>query len=256
MAAFTSFQNVLPDPNNKIADAGQIGGATNQPAGTAGPGFASVKLSSRQPMLRDITNSGRLLSRAVASHRWTINITYNPMTREQFEPVYNFLIQRRGSLSPFFVSLPQYRLPQNSSFSTWGAQSNGQFLESNSATNAGATSVLLDPESGATYSRSSNGTPAPGDLFTINSTTSNHLKAYRVTRVEDNTYYLSGTTQPSGTSQIRIHFVPGLAKSIEVNAPFKFNDPLIRVIQAGDVQEYSLGNNGLYQFSLNLEEVQ
>ena len=81
MAAFTSFQNVLPDPNNKIADAGQIGGATNQPAGTAGPGFASVKLSSRQPMLRDITNSGRLLSRAVASHRWTINITYNPMTR-------------------------------------------------------------------------------------------------------------------------------------------------------------------------------
>jgi len=249
MAAFNSFQNTLPDPNNTIDSAGQSGG-------TAGPGYATVKLSSQQPMLRDRTNSGRLLSRAVAAHRWKIGITYNPMTRAEFEPVYNFLVQRRGSLNPFFVSLPQYRLPQMSTFSSWGALNSGQFLESNAATNAGATSVLLDPESGATYNKDTNGTPKAGDLFTINSTNSNHLKAYRITRVEDKDDYLSGTAQPSGLTQIRIHFVPGLSKSIEINAPFKFNDPLIKVIQAGDVQQYSLGQNGLYQFSLSLEEVQ
>ena len=32
--------------------------------------------------------------------------------------------------------------------------------------------------------------------------------------------------------------------------------PLIRVIQTSDVQEYDLGTNNLYQFSLNLEEAQ
>jgi len=31
---------------------------------------------------------------------------------------------------------------------------------------------------------------------------------------------------------------------------------LIRVVQTSDVQEYSLGTNNLYTFSLNLEEAQ
>ena len=173
MAAFTSFQNILPDPNNTIDSAGQSGGTT-------GPGFSAVSLSSRQPMMRDRTNSGRLLTRAVSYHKWEIKISYNPMTRAEFEPVYNFLAQRRGSLTPFFVSLPQYRLPQNSSFSSWGATGSGQFLESTVATNAGATSILLDSNSNYTYNKDNNGTPKAGDLFTINSTNSNHLKAYRV----------------------------------------------------------------------------
>ena len=46
--AFNSFQNVLPDVNNTVGDAGQA-------AGSAGPGFASVKFTSEQPMLRDLS---------------------------------------------------------------------------------------------------------------------------------------------------------------------------------------------------------
>ena len=84
--AFSTFQNILPDPNNTIGDAGQV-------AGSAGPGFASVKFTSEQPTLRDRTNSGRLLARAIVSHKWKINISYNPMTRAEFEPIYNFWLQ-------------------------------------------------------------------------------------------------------------------------------------------------------------------
>ena len=81
-----AVQNTLPDPNNQITDAGQSG------SGSTGPGFLSVKFSSIQPILRDRTNSGRIISRAHAYHKWQIGLTYNPLTREEFDPVYNFLL--------------------------------------------------------------------------------------------------------------------------------------------------------------------
>ena len=65
MAAFTGFLDILPDPNNKIGDAGQALGS-----GTAGPGFASVKFSSQAPTQVSRTNSGRVITRRVAGQRW------------------------------------------------------------------------------------------------------------------------------------------------------------------------------------------
>lgn len=242
MASFTDFQNVLPDPNNTLGNAGQV-------AGSAGPGYASVSVTSEQPMLRDRTNSGRILARSVAGHKWKIKISYNPMTRADFEPVYTFLLQRRGPLNPFFVSLPQYRVPRDSTFATYAASTN---LEAISGVNAGATSALIG-RSG--YSNTTNKTPLPGDLFTLNATNSNHKKAYMVTRVETTADYQASATQPSST-QVRIHFTPGLSKAIVTGDDFVFHNPLVKVIMTGDVQEYSLNTNNLYSFSLNLEEVQ
>lgn len=242
MASFTDFQNVLPDPNNTLGNAGQV-------AGSAGPGYASVSVTSEQPMLRDRTNSGRILARSVAGHKWKINISYNPMTRADFEPVYTFLLQRRGPLNPFFVSLPQYRVPRDSTFATYAASTN---LEAISGVTAGATSALIG-RSG--YSNTTNKTPLPGDLFTLNATNSNHKKAYMVTRVETTADYQASATQPSST-QVRIHFTPGLSKAIVAGDDFVFHNPLVKVVMTGDVQEYSLNTNNLYSFSLNLEEVQ
>ena len=87
MASFTSFSNRLPDPNWGLNDAGD-GHASNY---TEGPGFASVTFTSRQPAAVSRTNSGRVTTRAIQGQNWRIKITYNPMTRTQFEPVYAFL---------------------------------------------------------------------------------------------------------------------------------------------------------------------
>ena len=76
-----------------------------------------------------------------------------------------------------------------------------------------------------------------------------------VTRVEDSTDYLSGQAQPS-SSQVRIHFAPGFSKAVGGADDFRFHNPLIKVVLAQDIQEYSLNTNGLYQYSLQLEEVQ
>lgn len=244
MASFTSFTNILPDPNNPIGNAGQ---ALNQ--GRTGAGFASVSLASDQPTIKDFTNSGRILGRAIAAHKWKIKINYNPMTREAFEPIYTFLLQRRGPINPFYVSLPQHSAPKNAAFATFAASSNLLAINNGAP---GATSALIGLSGG--YTIAGNGTPLPGDMFTIDGSNSNHKKAYMVTRVETPDDYLDGT-EP-GTNQVRIHFTPGLSKEIEVNDAFIFNNPLIKVIMTGDVQEYSLNTQNLYSFSLNLEEVQ
>ena len=256
MVAFTDFQNILPDPNNPIAEAGQAGGdgtQNSQPVGTAGPGFATVSLASRQPMMKDRTNSGRLLARAVSYHKWEIKISYNPMTRAQFEPVYNFLAEKRGSLTPFFVSLPQYLTSQNTSFVSWTNANAANLLEAAGTNDPGATSVLV---TNSGYNRTTNGTPSPGDLFNIKGSNSNHLKTYRVTRVEG-ANYRTADSSPGGNTHIRVHFVPGLAKSLtQTTDKLHFKNPLVKVIQTGDVQEYNLNTSGLYQFNLSLEEVQ
>ena len=73
MSDFTSFQNILPDPNNAISYAGDDDSAS---VGVVnGSGFASVKFTSEQPTLRDRANSGRLLSRAIVAHKCKIGMT-------------------------------------------------------------------------------------------------------------------------------------------------------------------------------------
>ena len=150
--AFSNHLNILPDPNNAIGNAGETGG-------TAGPGFASVQLTSDQPTMRDFTNSGRLLARAIARHQWKVNISYNPMTETEFNRVYSFLLHRRGGVNPFFVSLPQYRTPQDSTFATYAASNN---LEAIASYAAGTTQVIISKTG---YNNSTNKTPLPGDLF-------------------------------------------------------------------------------------------
>ena len=243
MATFSSFLDILPDPTNPIGISGQAL-ATNS-GGTAGPGFASVQFSSEAPIQMSRTNSGRVLTRAIAGHKWKINITYNPMTRDQFEPIFNFLLEKNGRLNPFFVKLPQQANSRNAAFTS----ANPTITTATTAA-AGAGFLLQ-----AGHSTTEATQPQPGDMFTItDSNDSLHTKAYRVTRVLSNATYQSGGTQPS-TSQRLVYFTPHLQRAVAQGATCDYT-PLIRVMQTSDIQQYSLGTNNLFSFSLNLEEAQ
>jgi len=233
--SFDNFANRLPDPNYKITEAGE-----NSSSGLAGPGFKTVKFSSEQPTSFSRTNSGRVITRAIVGHNWKINITYNPMTRDQFEPVYNFLLEKRGRLKPFFVALPQY--------SSTRTVTSGTISVVNTHT-AGSTSILVDGFASVT------GGLRPGDMFNIeDSTNSNHKKIYQITRVADDSNKL--TTDTILSNQRRYYITPSLEKDVSNNSTIYYSAPLIRVVQTADIQEYNLGTNNLYSFALNLEEAQ
>ena len=234
--AFTNFANRLPDPNYKITEAGN----QDNENGLAGPGFKTVKFSSEQPTSFSRTNSGRVITRAIVGHNWKINITYNPMTRDQFEPVYSFLLEKRGRLKPFFVALPQYSSSRTTTSGT---------ISVDGAASAGATNIKVDGFGSVT------GGLRPGDMFTItDSNNSNHKKIYQITRVADNSNRL--TTDTIATDERRYYITPPLEKDVSNNSTLVYSEPLVRVVQTADIQEYSLGTNNLYSFALNLEEAQ
>ena len=239
-----AFLDILPDPNNPITYSGSA-----HSSGTDGPGFASVKLSSNFPTAISKTHSGRIISRRLAAQTWNIGITYNPLTRSEFEPIYNFLLMR-GRLTPFFVELPQHLTSRNT-----GTLPTNMLVAAGSA---GATNLTVTGFSSDTYSDK----PLPGDIFTITDTgDSLHTKAYRVTRVEvrgDSGEEYEGTAPTTNTARIWIH--PPLQRTLGSNtSSLNFGQtatkkPKIRVIMTKDVTEYNLGTNNLYQFGLSLTE--
>ena len=233
MPVFTSFSDLLPDPNNKINTAGAV-----DATGTAGPGFAKVKFTSDNTTQVSRTISGRGVTASPSYHKWSFDISYNPMTRSEFDPVSTFLESRRGRLNPFYVILPQHAAPKDSAFAANTLTA--------SATVAGSPTLMINGVS--------TGEPSPGDFFTItDSSDSNHKKAYKVLRVETSATYQSGTTAPTAT-QRRLWTQPPITRAVSAGATVNFVNPKFRVTQKGDTLEYDLDTDNLYQFSLSLEE--
>lgn len=235
-------QNILPDPNNRIHDSGWSGG------GSFGPGFASMTLTSDQKVMKSRTNSGTLISRMISGHTWKLSVSYNPLTREDFEPVANFLLDKRGGLTPFFVSLPNHITTRNASFNTYIASNT---IETSADVAAGNTSMILSGFSGTDYDNS----PQPGDLFNISNGDPVHTKVYKVTKVENYDKYSDANARPQ-TTQRRVHFIPALTKALTAGDDINFSNPKIRVVLSNDVFTYDLGEKNLYQFNLELEEAQ
>ena len=252
MAEFTQFLDILPSPTNPIGDAGQALAVGS--GGKAGPGYASVKVDGEYKTTIDQTNSGRLVSRANAAHSWKIDITYNPMTREEFSPIYSFLLARHGRLKPFYVQLPQHATSQTTGFTKVlqtfnGSDSDGTY----SGYAAGKTWFTVD---NPVYDSATDGYVLPGDMFWISDTTNtNHTKAYKITRVETNADYNSNVGSQPATNHLRLHFTPQLQKFTANNSTIIYNDPKIKVIMT-DLISYQLKTDNLYVFNLTLEEVQ
>ncbi len=201
-------------------------------SGDAAPGFKTVSVTSTSPIMKSRTNSGKLLTRYASYHRFDFSVSYHKLQKSQFMPLYAFLIEKQGSLKPFFVEMPQYQ----------GAGGN---LSAASTSAAGSVSLTASLTSTDT-------SPAIGDLFTIDDdSNSNHTKSYMVTRIE--TYEEYRVTQPS-LEEINIYFTPPLSSSISSGSTVVFDRPLVKVINKSDKQPYTIDQDNLYSIKLSLEE--
>lgn len=237
MTTFNSFSNTLPDPTIAITDAGNI-----DSSGAYGPGFSGVNFRENASSQVSRTNSGRGIHRQQENHYWSFDIKYHPMTRDDFDVIDSFLSTRNSRLNPFFVSLPQYFKSKNTVLATYASTND---IITSSSYSPGIGNMLV-----------SSPYPAkPGDMFNIYDPADiNHLKTYKVTRVETNTLYQAGSTQPTA-SQIRLHFTPPLQRFTTVGAKLIFTKPKFRVMLVGDVRDYDLNTEGLYQYSMSCEEI-
>lgn len=241
MPTFNAFSNILPDPVYRITDQGDI-----DPSGTAGPGFSGLRFASNGETQVSRTNSGRGVARDQEVQFWSFTIKYNPMFREQFDPVDAFLASRNARRDPFFVVLPQYSKPKNATFATWLSTNNFTVKTAVPAGRSFLTAGDLPISSGS---------PRPGDMFTITDpSNANHLKVYKTTRVEDSNRWQAGTAQP-GSSERRIHFSPPLQRNVASGSVLNFLAPKFRVVAKSDIREHELDTDNLYTFSLDVEEI-
>jgi hypothetical protein len=242
MPAFGDFNNRLPDPTFTVNDAGAIDASGNK-----GPGFASVRMASVEQNQVSRTRSGRGVHRGDSGQHWQISIRYNPMTREEFDIVNSFLESRGARKSPFFVVLPQYSKPKNSTFATFVA---ANFIRITQNTASGSPFVVMDANGAAVASW-----PRPGDFFTITDAGDiNHLKAYKVVRVETPSTYQISRGAPAANT-FRIWTDPPLQKFTNSGAQVNFLNPQFRVMMRGDVIEHELDTENTFEFGLDLEEI-
>jgi len=232
-----AFLNILPDPDTEMTEAG-----IDHASGNKGPGFASVSITSNDKVMMNKTNTGRIITRKLATQQWKVKISYNPLTRDEFEPVYNFLLYY-GKLRPFFVRLPQYESSRNSSITTGN-------ITIPSEVSAGAQYITA-----AGFNSTATDAPRPGDMFTVNdSSDSLHQKVYRAIRVETPQTNQHESSINSNTA--RIWTYPNVLRTISTSATLEFGpkNPKMRVIMDKDVVSYSLNTDNLYKFDLQLTE--
>jgi len=151
-------------------------------------------------------------------------------------------MEKRWRLKPFYVVLPQYKEPQTTTSGTISVQG---------SITSGDSNFLIDGMDAAS------GGLKPGDVFNFtDASDSNHKKVYQIVRVASSTDKLASDSTLNTTDERRLYVVPPVQKDVTDNSTIDYGDPMFRVVQNKDVQEYSLGTNNLYTFSLSLEEAQ
>ena len=208
-------QNTLPDPNNRINAAGE------DSSGSYGPGFSSVTLTSQQPTVMNRSNSGLAFRSINKYQKFMVDIKYNSLTKAEFNVVYPFLLQRQASLEAFFVELPQY-----------------------GNTSAGTKNITATAEAGVVeLTLNSNTNINIADMFYITDPNDDsHVKTYKVTKINSNV----------------ITVTPPIQRKIDVSLSgteqANFGTPRMRVVVPGNDIQYSVNAQGLYTFSVKLEE--
>lgn len=208
-------QNTLPDPNNRINAAGE------DTSGAYGPGFSAVTVTSQQPIVMNRSNSGLAFRSINKYQKFMADIKYNKLTKTEFNTVYPFLLQRQASLEAFFVELPQY-----------------------GNTSAGTKNITASADAGSVELTLNNTTNINvADMFYITDPNDDsHVKTYKVTKINSNV----------------ITVTPPIQRKIDVSLSgteqANFGTPRMRVTVPGSDIQYSVNAQGLYTFSVKLEE--
>ena len=189
------------------------------------PAFKSLSITSVQPTLISKAISGRRQARQIGGQYWKMTVSYPPMTRAQFAPIYAFIVAQRGSFESFIVIPTVVSNPLGSAGGTPlvnGASQTGRSLVTDGWTNSTAIFVA-------------------GDYLKL----AGNDKVYMVTA--------DATSNGSGSATISIE--PALVASPANDEAIAFENIPFTVALTTGVQEFSTGTGGLFEFDLDLEEV-
>ena len=179
------------------------------------PVFQSLNLRSNDKTLVSQSVNGRTQSRKLASQYWEFSAVYALMKRAEFMPVYAFIMAQSGQHQTFEIQLPVLDDSQ-------GAASG--VLLATAAHAAGLTSITVDGITGGLLA---------GDMVKFG-----HDKVYMIT----------------ATTTTSIDIMPPLRVGITNDEVVNYQNVTMKVRLKNDVQEFGMGNDGMFNYEVDFIE--
>lgn len=190
------------------------------------PGFRSYTLTSNQPSLVSYSQNGKKQSRLIGGHKWRIRGTYSPMSRDEFMPIYAFLMSQKAQYSSFTLKAP------NDLATPRGVATGSPVVDG-----AGQTGNSLNTTG---WTAGQTGIMKAGDVFTIAGDT----KVYMV--ISD------ANSDGSGNATLSIE--PTLLESPSNSSVITVDDCEFTVSFAGTDLEYDANAPYIYSFTVDFYE--
>jgi len=189
------------------------------PQQPSNPEFNSINIKTNIPTVKSESLSGRVQVRQLGSQKWSMTLSYPPMTRSEFVPIMTTIMQLRGSYGKFTVKLPILSTSQSSAGGSWKAD--GTYA-------SGISSITCTGGSGDL---------AAGDFVKF----SNHSKVYMVV----------GWVNTTNVMTIE----PPLVESVTGTSTLTYNDVPFTASLNSDQQEFPVGTEGLFRYEVDIVEV-
>jgi len=191
------------------------------------PAPSSVEIQSLEPNLVSVTQNLKRQVRTRGGQRWSLKVSFPPMTRSEFAPIYAFAMAQRGQFESFVFTPPVISVSQ-------GVTSQNPVV--NGAVAIGSNSASIDG-----LTASTNGIIKAGDFFKF----SGHSKVYMATADMDS----------ASNSTATLSFAPNLISAVANNETITFASVPFVCSFTSDSTNFATDTTGLYGLEFELIEI-
>jgi len=185
-----------------------------------------INITSNQTTIVSTAINGRRQARQLQNQRWSMTVSFPPMTRASFAPIFAFITAQRGRKESFTYTPPI--IDDSLGTETGSVLVNGVHAVAD-------TTIAMDAFAGDGAGRFK-----AGDFIKFAS----HDKVYMV---------VSDVTSSSNAATVTIE--PPLTTALADNSAVTYDSVPFTVALKNDVQEFQIGQDALYRYELDFIEV-
>ena len=185
-----------------------------------------INIKSNQTTIVSTAINGRRQARQLQNQRWSMTVSFPPMTRASFAPIFAFITAQRGRKESFTYTPPIID-------DALGTETGSVLV--NGVHAVGDTTIAMDAFAGDGAGRFK-----AGDFLKFAS----HNKVYMV---------VSDVTSSSNAATVTIE--PPLTTALANNEAVTYDSVPFTVALKNDVQEFVIGQDALYRYELDFIEV-
>ena len=190
------------------------------------PEPSSINIKSNQTTMVSVSISGRRQARQLQNQRWSMEVSFPPMTRSEFAPIMAFIVSQRGKKESF--QFTPVIVDDALGVETGTVLVNGVHA-------VGDTTIAMDA-----FAADGSGRFKAGDFIKFGG----HNKVYMV---------VSDVTSSSNAATVTIE--PPLTTALSDNDTVVYDSVPFTVALSNDIQEFGLPSDAFFRYEMKFIEV-